>query len=237
MIYIDDSSPPNQGFDMIIPFTISDYDQKLRVEAYPETEETAREFIRLFADSPFSDAALEWLNSDLHPLCERWGYETDEDNSLRDWSYAFSADTQNRPDVSVILPSTQNLEAKEELEDILENTYINNRAGEWDSYCYSYAAFGSIEDGKIVSLCSENSHFGPDDETELGIETAFEYRRRGYAASNLSAITAFLLDRGQKRVWYKCSRMNIASAATAKKAGLRLTGRSYNYIAYLKGNE
>ncbi|MBQ5317046.1 MAG: GNAT family N-acetyltransferase [Oscillospiraceae bacterium] len=57
-----------------------------------------------------------------------------------------------------------------------------------------------------------------DTETDIGVETAEEFRGQGLASAAVSAMTAYILRTGRKPVW-ACHHLNTASARLAEKNG------------------
>ena len=60
---------------------------------------------------------------------------------------------------------------------------------------------------------------------DLGVETAKDYRRRGYAKTAVSAVVSHFTTRGGE-AFYTCSPENVASIATARSVGSLPFGRS-----------
>jgi RimJ/RimL family protein N-acetyltransferase len=81
---------------------------------------------------------------------------------------------------------------------------------------------------ELVSWClSEYDH---DARCEIGIETVADYRRCGHSRQAATALVERLLARGTTRIGWHCWRQNVASRATAQRAGFTWVGE---YPAYL----
>lgn len=215
--------------DCIIPFGVSELGAKKRIKVYDALRDTAEKYSSLFGGDPFGGEALRWLDAALAPRCEEWGYTPAHGLG---GSFVYAVDNVSCIKSGLIMSQTRKVGKNEPL-DNLTGTPVDASGGEWDNY--EYSAFGTVLDGKIVSICSENTRFLPRGETEVGIETAESWRGRGFAVSNLAALCVYLMtERKIKKVWYECACSNLASRKTAEAAGLKLFGRKFHYIAYKK---
>ena len=114
------------------------------------------------------------------------------------------------------------LAESEDISDDLAKLSLNRKM--WGGDDYPYCGFGVKDHGELISWCVENSHYLAEKETEIGVRTEDNYRRRGYALSNTVCLCQKLLLRGMKKVFYECSIDNHASFRLAQKAGLEMTG-------------
>jgi len=79
--------------------------------------------------------------------------------------------------------------------------------------------YGVVIDGKVVSEAyAHRTGIMEDKVCDVGIETAGEYRRRGYAKAALSALVREFTGRGGE-ARYACSPSNHASIGTAQSVG------------------
>jgi hypothetical protein len=79
--------------------------------------------------------------------------------------------------------------------------------------------YGVIRDGQVVSVAyAHRTGLFENRVADLGVETARGYRRRGYAKTTVSAVTAHVICRGGEG-FYGCSINNDASIATARSVG------------------
>lgn len=230
MIYIEDKFALDNRLDCIIPFTCTEYDGRLKIEVYEPVKEIADEFIALFKDSPFSDEAINFIDAKILPRLDEWGYERSTDK-LYSFGYAYVIDNKSMIHSDKIRSDTRRV-SDEDGFDNLTAIDINKDIGEWDTYG-ELINYATVSDGKLLSVAAENFHYLNNDETEIGVETAGLYCGNGYAVSNVAALAGHLMSEG-KRVWYKCSRYNIASQRTAESAGFRCAGKNYYYVAYKK---
>lgn len=228
MIRFEDDFPIENRFEVIIPISFSLRGGEISIEAYECVRGIAEEFEQKFGSDPFSADALAWLDSHLRPFCAENGYEPENAADVM-YEYLYEGDKRAEPDV--ILPSSVMLQSDHRFESALECD-IDLGEDPFGEYPFEYVGFGTVIDGVIVSVCSENPQFADENETEVGVETHPDHRGRGYAASNLAALCDHLAKRGQK-VWYKCEKSNLASQNVAKKAGLELYAKSFHYPCYL----
>ena len=76
---------------------------------------------------------------------------------------------------------------------------------------YYYSGVGIVRNGKLLSWCAENSHWLPEDETEIGVWTDPEFQRLGFATSNVVYLCSQLQKRGMGRILYSADVENAAS--------------------------
>jgi predicted GNAT family acetyltransferase len=79
--------------------------------------------------------------------------------------------------------------------------------------------YGVVEDNMVVSVAYAHRIGDMEDEiADVGVETAPDYRRRGYARAAVSAVVDRYIQRGGEAV-YGCASSNTASRATARSVG------------------
>ena len=79
-------------------------------------------------------------------------------------------------------------------------------------------AYGIVRDGAIVSAAVTNTPVLHDELREIGVYTAPDFRRRGYAASCVRTLAAAWQKRGILPI-YRTSPDNLPSVKTARSAG------------------
>jgi len=102
----------------------------------------------------------------------------------------------------------------------------------YPNYC-----FATIIDNKIVSCASAGYHADKinDNIVEISTKTHTDYRKKGYAVSNVVALCEYILNARKKReIHYTTDINNIASQKTALSAGLVKTRYSYVWLRKLK---
>jgi ribosomal protein S18 acetylase RimI-like enzyme len=86
--------------------------------------------------------------------------------------------------------------------------------------------YGIVEGDRVVSVAyAHRSGIMEDRVADLGVETAQAYRRRGFAKTVVSAVTAHITRHGGEAL-YNCSSGNTASMATARSVGYELHAKA-----------
>ncbi|MBE6618255.1 MAG: GNAT family N-acetyltransferase [Ruminococcaceae bacterium] len=211
-------------YPMIVPFLVTEYGDTLEIEVYSGVKRLVKHHVKRYADTIFSDESLTDLNEKLEEYALSHGYEGEMHERLR-WYYSFSMRNAEKLDVTAILPSSVKIE-----EDNLENlTTLDIK----ENLEKNIPMFATVIDGKIVSMACVNEYGEGQRMLEITVETAPEYRKRGYARSNTTALAKYLIENGYS-VAYCCSRYNEGSRRIAASLGFQLDGRFYAYNAYRK---
>ncbi len=92
-------------------------------------------------------------------------------------------------------------------------------------------AFATLTNGTIVSIASENPYREDENVVNIGVETAEEYKNNGYGASNVAALTYYLLDTGMT-VEYTVDNENAVSIRLAERIGFKLDRFVLNIFAH-----
>lgn len=217
-----------EGWDTIIPLDYRESDEDgLTITVFPSIENVAREFYDLFSDNAFSEEAYAWLKSALAPHMSRWGYEDDDNERL---IYCYTADHASQIKTHTIMSEADFIEY-DKTNRIFRLFGLNKYDDDYDYKDEGLLYIGIIKNGEIVSYASTNARY---DNTltgriEIGVETLPEERGKGYATSNVAALSLYICQNGQG-VEYKCPSGNEASRRVAEKAGLMEYGRQYFYI-------
>lgn len=212
------------GYLMIVPFLMTEYEDTLEVEIYSGVKRAVKRFLKKYGDRVFSDEALSELNAELEKYSSSHGYEGEEHERLR-WYYSYSMKNIEKLDTSAIFASSIKIE-DERFENLTTLDVIENLEK-------NIPMFASIVDGKIVSMACVNECGEEQRMLEITVETAPEYRGKGFARSNTAALAKYLLENGYS-VAYCCSRYNEGSRRIAESLGFDFVGRFYAYNAYRK---
>lgn len=201
--------------DLVIPFGITyreggDFD----ISCYADTLDIVAEYAERFGDSLFADDAAAFLKERLDGVfCER-GYEC-----------------RIEDDVVYFL---------DRMAELPENIVTLNArdAAHYDNLCeidlseaaeLGQEAFVCVDDEKVVSVAVENyTHRG---ETEIAVETAPGFRRRGFAKAVSAALCNDIIASGGAVTWH-CSADNKASCFLAEAIGFRADGREMYFCYY-----
>lgn len=204
--------------DLLIPFAITfreggDYD----ISCYSDSLDIVTEYAESFSDSLFSGDATTFLKQRLDGIFCCKGYELKiEDDSVYFLDKTLSCDKRKRVVKAKDAVGYVNL-CEIDLEEAAE---------------LGQEAFVCVEDERIVSVAVENyTHKG---ETEIAVETAYEYRRRGFAKAAVCELCNDIVNSGGSVTWH-CSGENLPSCALAENVGFRLDGRELYFCYYRCG--
>lgn len=117
---------------------------------------------------------------------------------------------QTETNYEVIRTEKNNFEAMQGT--VIPRYFWNNA----DDFCRKGVGFSLIYEGKVVSTAF--SAFIVGDKLELGIESASEYRGKGFASQTCVAIIEYCLQNNYRPVW-ACRRQNTNSMLLAQKLG------------------
>lgn len=208
-------------YGMYIPLSAFEQDGVRTVNALPEAEDAAR-WLDSLAPSALQDPAVrEKLDGMLRPIAEETGYEPDDGYCLG-YSILYTAEPGQNVNESAIRSDTRRVYANERMECLTETKLDENAE--------NCTIFGTVRDGKVLSFANLNSDDG--EVVEIGVETAEGEDGKGYASSNVAAITAYFLEKG-RRVFYETEASNKASAAVAEKVGMTPRAVEYHYVCFL----
>lgn len=226
MIYEDDGAERlvlDGEFDIAIPFSITCDGGEPRIGVFPSQRSGAEEFLRLFGDSEdniFSERAIGWARRRFEPFLNENGFVLCEDNDDYFLEYRIT-----NPDSRFILDGTLRLDGPITLENL--TGYDFDAMIQNGHICYA-----TVADGRIVSAactnysCALTADEGDEREIEIGVETAPEYRNRGYGLSCAAALSSGLAARGYA-VLYECESRNAASIALVNRLGGELFARNF----------
>lgn len=211
--------------EVIVPFLISENKDETYIEAYHAVKKEVDELIIYQNINCFSKKGIDEIDKALYPYILSLGYEREICGKYK-WYLSYEMRDADRLNRDLILPETVKI-GKRHLK--LKNRTTFDISELTDK---KLTAFAVIENEEIVSIAAVNEHARGQKMLEITVETAPEYRRRGYAASTTAALTDHLLGRGYS-VAYVSSRYNRNSVKTAEKVGFEYVGRFYAYTAYI----
>ncbi|MBE6573957.1 MAG: GNAT family N-acetyltransferase [Ruminococcaceae bacterium] len=207
--------------DMIIPMTVSQFDDGIRIDVYEEYIDIAEEYEQSFKDDYFSDAALLFLTERIRPK----GYMRYDD--LYSYYLVYKMD-----DISELCDSDI------PVQDIYDAQYVKDKT-EFEADVIKengQPASVIVKNGAIASIAAANYFIEDDeDEVELAVETLPEYRGRGYGKAVLCDMVKKVFKMG-KYPTYRVSCFNEASIRTVEACGFKPIGKEY-YINFYKEEE
>jgi RimJ/RimL family protein N-acetyltransferase len=192
--------------DIIVPFEVVLNVDGLFIETYDIFGEIAEEFERKFDENWFSKEAIDFVKQKTAAAITNAGYIFDDSDG----------------DTLTLKYSAHNVAALNTT--IIRADTVQNERG----------AFVTIVDGKCVSIAELNPSSCDSAVCDIGVETSETERGKGYAVSNVAALTRFLLAGGAKKVTYHCSSNNSASCKVAEKAGFTLESVEKDAVAFKK---
>ena len=196
---------------------------ELEITAYRNVWDICADYEIVHGDDPFDGSALSELCDKVEPIAEKMGYSMDRKN--------------NRPVMEYSLTETNNaIKTYAEKASIIHST---KEVAEFSCLCLhkpetaedGFDACAVIICDNAVCAVAGINDFSDDDSYEIYVETARDYRERGYASSAVSALSEYLISKGCT-VSYKCGADNKASIAVAEKLGMKLCGCRYDAVCY-----
>lgn len=165
-----------------------------------------------------SEENIDRIISLIDTLCERNGYEI---NYGKNRIYKLT----RREDINktLILDSSEPIVPDGEYESLIDVDVDALEAG-----CL---AFATVIDGTIVSIASENPYREEENVVNVGVETSPEHTKKGYGASNIAALSYYLLDTGMT-VEYTVDNENEVSIRLAERVGFTYDRFVLNVFAH-----
>lgn len=196
---------------------------EVSLTAYGACKDVAEGFWASYGDSPFQKEGLEWVSQRIAAFMAKYGYQYDPQASRKILEFSTCGYGVQIPDRNeAIVMKTRDEWMQYENETDAEPDFANGEKG---------VAFAVIRNKRIVSCACTNDAFYADDAAEIHVETALQYRGRGFGYMCTAALTEFLCAQGY-RVWYKCYEENYASASLARKCGIRLHGKRVSFVCF-----
>jgi hypothetical protein len=225
MIVYEEETPLTEGFEPIFPVGVTLTAEGDRtVTAFPSCRDAAEYLDALPAEELFTSATQEALLAMLDERLAAWGY-----CGITVPSTAYRLTDRQQINRNVLLPSSEVLlpdHGYENLTDCDPSNFIRE-----DTLC-----FGTVIDGKILSGAAENPHAEGDTVIDIGVETAEGYEGNGYAASNVAALSYYLLDPGMT-VTYTAIDYNKPSCRVAEKVGFTPHTRELRVVAWKREDD
>ncbi len=234
-----------EHYHIAVPFQITVYADKPMPTPGETVPEDGREFLvysfaeslaetyaKTFAD-PLSPDAIDWLSEKLAPMMEERGYDSTSLQLCGHREYRLTpADRErlpeNAPDVELLTVLTD--------DDRKTGENLELDAFEMDGSNPEDAMTVVRREGQIVCFAAvndiiENDCTGGLDWIELNVECGENYRKMGFGAACVTALTRYYLAMG-KGVKYLCDEDNLPSIRTAEKVGYRLYSRVVPMVYY-----
>lgn len=208
-----------------VPFEIKEKGGEYTITVYSRFRDVAEEFIRKFENEPFSDKAKLFICQNLEKEMKAAGYVYSPKNSVEIFGYSANKEGLNR---------SAHLNAKPTLISTNKDfeKYYNNatRDIELDDDDENDVCFAIIENECILSFAGVND-ITNDGALDINVETAAEWRKKGYATAVVVSLAEYLLNKGEQ-VSYSCRCTNTASIKVAEKAGFIKQSVTYSFVCY-----
>ena len=214
----------------IVPFLMEERYGETEFEVYRGIKKTVQAFERDYKGRYFTRDALKYISSALDPYLEENGYERDTYGTTR-FYYSYEMKDKAELDSSIVLPGTHRL--TEEIVKTHKNPTTFDLKYILDVGLWAYV---TLENGEVAAIATVNETLEEGSMPEVTVETAVNYRGKGYAGSCVAALCGALLDAGHK-VAYCCRNTHSQSNRIAKRVGFRRIGRFYAVSAYRKTRE
>lgn len=207
-----------EGYGILWPISIELKDGTLTVTASEEISDKLGFLDGMTENELSNEETIDRLIALIDGICESNGYEI---NYGKNCIYKLT----RREDLnkSLILDSSEPLLPDGEYDCLIDVDVEALEAG-----CL---AFATVIDGTIVSIASENPYREDENVVNIGVETSPEYKGNGYGASNVAALTYYLLDTGMT-VEYTVDEGNEVSIRLAEKVGFTLNRFVLNIFAH-----
>lgn len=217
--------------DVIVPIEIycSSDDSRPVITTYSRCRYVADQLEARFGTDVIRPEAVKWLEGAMKEIVDLWGYEFDTYYSEPICEFLISSACELNEEL--IGSHTRLFTSAEQAE---EYECLTLHTVEPEADVDDDAAAAVVINGKIVACASINDYWDYGNYPEINVETAVEYRGRGYATSAVVALCRFLFDKGYKGASYKCRESNMGSVGVARKAGFKETGRRINFVCYKK---
>lgn len=213
------------GYPAIVPFLMEEYRGVVEFEIYSGIRKKIKLFEKNFKGRYFTEKALLSLGTSLDAYIEEHGYERDKKGATR-YYYSYEAKDREAIDTSLIQENSLLLTDK------IAVSYRNRTTFSLKELLEkNIVAFVTVVEDEVVSIATVNETLENTNCLEVTVETSVAHRGKKYAESNVSALTAYLLEKGAT-VAYCCRNTNTKSNKIARRVGFERVGRFYAVSAY-----
>ena len=212
-------------YGMRIPLSAVIEDDGITIHAYEEAREAAQ-WLDALSPTHLSDEILSHLDEMLRPIMGKKGF-VPEERYVNQIGRIFAAENVGQIQAQLIREDTVRFQRREGLVYHTETVLDEESDG-----C---PIFATVLGNEVRSFANLN---GDDGEVaDIGVETGVDYESRGYGASNVAALSRYLLEGGRQRVLYVALNDNIPSIRLAEKVGFAQVGEEYNYVCFEEAEE
>lgn len=206
------------GYEVLWPISIELKDGTLTASVSEEISDKIGFLDKMTEKDISSEETVDRLISLVDGICEQNGYEISYGKNR-----IYKMTRREDINKSLILDSSEVLMPDGEYDCLIDVDVDALEAG-----CL---AFATVINGTIVSIASENPYREEENTVNIGVETAEEHKKNGYGASNVAAITYYLLDTGMT-VEYTVDNENEVSIRLAERVGFKYDRFVLNIFAH-----
>jgi GNAT superfamily N-acetyltransferase len=220
-VFADDAAPPRVamvqagrrlylGGEEVPPDMVAALAAWFEDEGFPEALALGTDILAIYGVPTLWRETLLGILADRHPICvAREVYEGP--TGPRDWQSMLPQGFTLRLVDEALLDS-----GLRRMNDLREEMCSERpTVEEWLACSFGVCA---VHGDELAGWCL--SEYNLDERCEIGIETCEPYRRRGLGTAMVATLIDEAYQRGVRRVGWHCYASNLASAATARKAGL-----------------
>ena len=194
-------------------------DNSIIVSSFPRLATLVNTYIKLFEDDLFSENALAYLKDNLKDETAKMGLKP------------YSTPIINNDLYNIIygIEDEKYLQKQKIQESTVQ--FLHDTKYKASNLSPGHVYFGTLIDGEIVSIVSTSLATLEYPEVkiiDIGVGTHENHRQKGYALSNIIAMSNYLLNNGHI-VKYMCDNKNINSQKAALSSGFEKIAREYLY--------
>ncbi len=192
------------------------------ITAYENVWDICTEYERAYGKDPFSPAAIDFLEKNVAPVIKKCGYGCDPRDHRTVAEYTVSEVTD---EISTAAEDARLVKDASEITDLPCLCLHKPETDPDDEYGVCAVV---IKDGAVCAVAGVNDFF-TDDTVEINVETAKDYRRKGFGSAAVAALAEYLVGLGCT-VGYKCGTDNKGSVGIAEKLGMTYTGTVFDMV-------
>ncbi|MBD3919450.1 hypothetical protein H8B09_11860 [Paenibacillus sp. PR3] len=181
----------------------------------------ARDYYHRFADKLFGEEAFDYLFDCLTDKVERFNLTPYLGNQAKEkYLSIFGLGEEVNIPFSNIQDSTIPFKS---------DTANTNITHSYEELAPDNVYYGTVFGNQIVSIVGcNNAPLQSPTVVDIGLETHEDYRQRGYALSNVAAMSNYLISNGHV-VKYCCNNKNTNSIKTAMSSGFKLVANEKTF--------
>lgn len=173
------------------------------------------EYISKYADDLFSNTGFEYLFNYFSDYMQKYQRKPYVENDEM-YKYMIYYTLRDKSGIAYN-------KIKSDTMQFCFDTPYRNITDEYQPLSKDSVYFGTLSGDEIVSIVGTNTSLH-NKVIDIGVETHKDYRHRGFAVSNVSAMSDYLMN-NDKMVLYGCNNKNKSSIKTAVSSGLTVIAK------------